>query len=101
MTAELYTPDYDWLYTPSGSLLHHATLTRERAKECEEWGGLYDEPVILDCGITTTTVMIPGFLSRMGTQRCIRCCKATGLPEGKGSPKNSDECRRILGMEGA
>lgn len=97
--AELPIADYDWVYTTSGRRLHHPRLTSEQHAECEEWGGIYDEPVTLECGRTATTVLIPGVLSRLGTERCTRCCRATGLPNGKGSPKNDDRCRRILGMD--
>jgi hypothetical protein len=90
--------DYDWIYTVKGNHLHHPQLTPEQHVECEEWGGIYDEEVTLDCGRKATTIMIPGVISRMGAERCEGCCRATGLPFGKGSPKNSDECRRILGM---
>jgi len=101
--TDLYTPDFDWLVTASYTRLHHATLTRQQAKQCEHDGGIYDDPVKLDCGYTASTVHIPGVFSRggfgTGLPRCKRCCKATGLPEGNGSPKNDDECRRILGMD--
>lgn len=90
--------DLDWLITTHGDQLHHATLTRELHTECEEWGGLYDVPLTLDCGIKVTTVHIPAVIARLACQRCTRCCRKNGLPAGKGSPKNSDECRRILGM---
>lgn len=100
--GELYTPDYDWVTTRHYRALHHAMFTREQAKECEEDGGYY-EPVKLACGQTAPQVHIPGVFSRGGfgggLPRCVRCCKVTGLPEGNGSPKNDDECRRILGME--
>lgn len=98
--TKLPLAEYDWLITTHGNVLHHATFTPEQDVECEEWGGLYDVPITLDCGRAVTTVLIPGILSRMGAPRCIRCCKATGLPVGKGSPKNDEECRRILGMGG-
>lgn len=90
--------DYDWLITTHGRVLHHATLTPQQHEECEEWGGLYDVPLTLDCGRAVTTVLIPGLFTRMGAQRCVGCCRKTGLPPGKGSPKNDPECRRILGM---
>ena len=100
---KLYTPDFDWLVTPAGNRLHHADLSRKKARECEYWGGLHDETVKLDCGRTASTVLIPGLFSRGldggGVPRCRRCCDATGLPYGNGSPKNDDECRRLLGME--
>jgi len=97
--TDLPIADYDWVYMVKGNELHHPRLTQEQHKECAEWGGLYDEPVTLDCGIKTTTIMVPGMSSRMGAQRCGECCRVTGLPPGKGSPKNDDECRRILGMD--
>jgi len=96
--TDLPIAEYDWLVTTHGNVLHHGKLTPEQHVECEEWGGLYDVPVTLDCGIAVTTVHIPGVLTRMGAQRCVRCCRATGLPEGKGSPKNDQDCRRILGL---
>ena len=91
--------DYDWLYTVHGDRLHHAQLTPDQHAECEEWGGLYDVPVTLDCGRQATTVLIPGVISRLGMPRCVGCCRAAGLPPGKGSPKNDDECRRILRLD--
>jgi hypothetical protein len=101
--TELYTPDYDWIVTGTYNRLHHANLTRAQAKRCEDDGGLYDEPVRLACGINVTTIHIPGMFTRGfaggGAPRCIRCCKATGLPQGNGSPKNDTECRRLLGMD--
>lgn len=101
--TDLYTPDFDWLITAEEDQLHHATLTRERAKECEERGGIYDEPVRFDCGLTATTALIPDVFSRGGfgggLPRCLACCEATGLPHGTGSPKNNPECRAILGMD--
>jgi hypothetical protein len=97
--VKLHIADYDWIYTISGNHLHHPQLTEEQHVECADWGGLYDEPVTLDCGRSVTTIMIPGFFSRGSAPRCSACCKATGLPEGKGSPKNDDRCRTILGMD--
>ena len=90
--------DYDWLRTVHGDRLHHAQLTPDQHEECEDWGGLYDVLVTLDCGIKATTVLIPGVFSRLGCMRCVRCCAKTGLPTGKGAPKNDRECRRILGL---
>lgn len=97
--TELPLAEYDWLITTNGNLLHHAVLTPEQHAECEDWGGLYDTPLTLGCGRAVTTVHIPGMGMRMSAPRCSGCCKATGLPVGKGSPKNDDECRRILGMD--
>ena len=52
------------------------------------------------CGLQTM-FWIPGIFSRMGAPRCKRCCRATGLPQGKGSPKNDPECRKLLGLDSA
>lgn len=93
--------DYNWVYTSDGRRLHHPRLNAEQYEECEQWGGIYDEEVTLDCGRKATTILIPGVLSRMSTPRCRRCCDITGLPQGKGSPKNDDRCRTILGMDHA
>jgi hypothetical protein len=43
-------------------------------------------------------ITIPGLGSRLEDQRCETCCELTGLPPGKGSPKNDEGCRRILGI---
>ncbi|MFC0626153.1 hypothetical protein [Kribbella deserti] len=96
--TDLPIADYDWVHLVKGNLLHHPKLTPEQHQECEESGGIYNEPVTLDCGIEVTTIMIPGMFTRMGAQRCPACCAATGLPPGKGSPKNDDECRKVLGL---
>lgn len=40
------------------------------------------------CGLTGDLQM-PGVLSRMGLERCAKCCKAAGIPKGRGAPFNS------------
>ena len=39
------------------------------------------------CGIEGPVGM-PGIFSRMGLERCPRCCELMGIPEGKGNPFN-------------
>ena len=104
MLADVTTPEhalaiirYDWLVSRSWNRLHWADLSAEDAVEIIDAGGL-DGPVRLSCGRTAAYVSIPGVFTRMGGQRCTGCCRAAGLPAGKGSPKNSGECRAILGL---
>ena len=90
----------DWLVSKSWRKLHavrDADWTDEnRTDMAAEWG--VSSPVRLACGRTAAGVWIPGMFTRMGAQRCKGCCRATGLPEGKGSPKNDNACRVILGL---
>lgn len=87
----------DWLVTKSWSRLHYAEPTLAQLERVpDEWAIL--EPVKLACGRTAAGLWIPGPFTRMGALRCVGCCRATGLPQGKGSPRNDPECRRILGL---
>lgn len=54
--------------------------------------------VRMACGQAAELVTIPGPFSRMNSPRCSRCCRATGLPQGIGSPVNDPECRKLLGL---
>jgi hypothetical protein len=89
----------DWFVTKTWRLLHAVTVFTDEQREyiAENW--CVKGPVKLACGRTAGWLHIPGMFTRMGAQRCIGCCKAMGLPPGKGSPKNDPECRRILGLE--
>lgn len=88
---------HHWLVTPRGNRLHSADITEEHwAGIAEEWA--ITDPVQLACGRWVNWIGIPGVLSRMGVERCRACCRATGLPEGTGSPKNDQACRAILGL---
>ncbi len=42
---------------------------------------------------------IPGVGARLTATRCPACCSLAGIPEGAGSPKNTPECRVLLGLE--
>jgi hypothetical protein len=88
----------DWLVTRSWNRLHAVLEWTDvhRADMEQEWAVL--SPVRLACGRVAASVHIPGMFTRMGAQRCSGCCRATGLPMGAGSPKNSDECRVLLGL---
>jgi hypothetical protein len=80
-----------WLVTSSGSSLHHGSFTGDVDNEVSGEGRT-------DCGIESV-LSVPGIFTRMSAPRCRRCCAATGMPEGTGSPKNDDDCRRLLGLE--
>jgi len=91
----------DWFVAKSWNRLHAVPeFTDEHKADMEaEWAVL--SPVRLACGRTAAGVWIPGMFTRMGAQRCRGCCRATGLPEGKGSPKNDDACRVLMGIQSA
>ena len=51
---------------------------------------------ITACGRVSGYLAIPGLFTRMGAQRCGPCCEVTGMPPGKGSPKNDQACRQVI-----
>ncbi len=89
----------DWVVSRSWNRLHHVVLTDEQCGEMEDETRV-EGPVRLACGRTAASIRIPGLFIRMGADRCVGCCRVTGLPLGTGSPKNSIPCRRrrILGL---
>jgi hypothetical protein len=88
--------EWDWLTGPSASVLHHVALTDEQAEEMADESQLGDVPVTTTCGRVLWNAQIPGPLTRMGTQRCQRCCDRLGYPRGVGSPKNDEVLRRFV-----
>lgn len=88
---------YDWLVSKSWNRLHFAELTGEQLAAMFDDRCLWTD-VRLACGQTAAYVSIPGWFTRMGALRCIGCCRAKGYPPGKGSPKNDDRCRELLGL---
>jgi len=87
---------YDWYVTAAGRRLHWADVTGHEEEITVGWA--VTSAVRLACGRTVTYLCIPGLFTRMGAQRCIHCCRALGYPRGKGSPKNDNACRVILGL---
>lgn len=91
---------YDWYTTFEGRRLHYvrpAEFSDDQHDEMrEDWAVL--SPVRLACGRRAKGVIIAGMFSRMGMMRCRGCCRAMKMPPGKGSPKNDDECRKLLGL---
>lgn len=90
----------DWFVSKSWNKLHAVRGTdwtgEHRADMEQEWAVL--SPVRLACGRVAASLWIPGMFSRMGAERCKGCCRALGYPTGKGSPKNDDACRVMLGL---
>jgi hypothetical protein len=88
---------YDWYVSKSWNRLHWAEIGNEyHAGIAMDWA--VTEPIRLACGRMAEGLWIPGMFSRMGAMRCTGCCRALGYPQGKGSPKNDDACRVLLGL---
>lgn len=92
-----------WGVTARWKFLHAVRdedWTAENKADMRAWGVW--SPVRLACGRTAASLFIPGIFSRGGfgggLPRCKGCCRALGFPVGKGSPKNDDRCRAILGL---
>lgn len=83
----------DWLY--AGTRWDRLHCPTEFTPDAEQWC-LRD--VEFACGWKVAVAAIPGVFSRMALMRCARCCDKQGMPRGKGSPKNDDVCRQILGL---
>ena len=90
----------DWFVAGLGRRLHavrdEAWTGEHRTEMEQEW--IVWSSVRLACGRMAACVSIPGMFTRMGAERCKGCCRATGMPEGTGSPKNDDACRVLLGL---
>jgi hypothetical protein len=96
--------DYDWLIQWHGrreSPLHYVELPPElvQAEDLVTEIAVQDPALTTACGRTMKGLVIPGIFTRMGAMRCRQCCMRLGFPPGKGSPKNDDRCRRILGLD--
>ena len=80
--------EWDWIIIGEGDALHAP----------RDWndpdGNAYDEDAVTYCG-RSGWGRIPGVFERAACKRCAHCCYITGMPEGKGSPKNDDACRPI------
>lgn len=97
MTSDSYIPDdfasrevveWDWVVMGDGRKLHAPKVWDDPRYNA------YTEDGETWCG-RRGWLSIPGVFTRMGARRCGMCCQATGMPPGKGSPKNDDACRPI------
>lgn len=84
------TVEWDWIVTAKSYGVLHCPIKWDDP-EYEA----HDERAVTACGLRGWFV-IPGVFSRMGKQRCKKCCKKVGFPPGKGSPKNDDSCRPLV-----
>lgn len=82
----LAIPDDEWRsrwlqFNPRGRRLH-------RVAEIVWWDGeMIRGDGVAVCGQRGFMAM-PGIFSRMDAQRCPRCCRALGIPNGYGAPAN-------------
>lgn len=83
--------EWDWVWLGLGEVLHAVASLENEATVDDDWMGRGKT----ECGLSGR-LSIPGIFSRMSAQRCDRCCRATGMPHGKQSPKNVDECRPVV-----
>jgi len=90
----LHTIECCWLICPSGSVLHHGQLDSPP----DDTSATLAAAGRTTCGVRTV-LAVPGIVTRMAAPRCRRCCAATGMPSGVGSPKNDPACRRLLGLD--
>lgn len=86
------TAEYDWVEGRTGDRLHHLAEVTENMDlvPLSAYG-------VTSCG-RPGLWNIPGLFTRLSAMRCRRCCAALGYPPGKGSPKNDDACRKLLGL---
>jgi hypothetical protein len=80
------------LVLPSWKVLHRVS---EITWEGED-GEMIEGEGITVCG-KSGFLRMPGIFSRMGLERCKRCCQIMKIPNGKGAPFNAkdlDETQR-------
>lgn len=80
----------DWATTLHGDKLHHAT--KATLTDYQDYTSGDGET---SCG-RKLFLLIPGMFTRMGAERCGRCCDVLGYPRGTGSPKNDEKCKPFL-----
>lgn len=91
MTSFAELAEWDWAVTLGGDRLH-GIASLEGADVWEREG---HQPAMAFCGLRTLFT-IPGIFTRMGAERCSRCCDKLGWPRGTGSPKNDPTLRPLV-----
>jgi hypothetical protein len=81
--------EWDWVVNTTNAVLHAPRVWDDPHYEARDDHG---QTV---CGYRGP-LYIPGMGSRFGVPRCRTCCRITGMPPGKGSPKNDDACRPLV-----
>lgn len=90
MSDSRIAAEWDWVTTARGYFLHAPAVWKERP-DCEPHG-----IGTTACGIRNRRLFIPGVITRLGAERCRSCCRITGFPQGRGSPKNDKACRALV-----
>ncbi len=68
-----------WVYLGNyGTVLHRVTTEIKNGQA----------KILCSANNTEFIVVEPGFFGRTSAPRCIRCCKALGIPQGIGAPYN-------------
>lgn len=96
MTAHPIPENHDlwWLYTDNATVLHAVpgeAATSERIREAIDW--CQSVALRAECG-RVLALSYPGLLSRFNAPRCQACCRASGVPQGIGTPCNEEASRR-------
>lgn len=84
--------EWDWVQTVSREGSLHCP---EGVTGYEDWDTSGELGGSVLCGIEGPFV-IAGLFSRMGQERCKRCCDKLGWPRGTGSPKNDEALRSLV-----
>ena len=74
---------YRWLVTEGGNKLHRVV---KGDQEDDEFVGVRGGSTA--CGMKKSKLFMPGLMERTALPRCFGCCRATGVPEGRGAPFN-------------
>lgn len=91
MSEWLDVAKWSWVYTAHGKRLHHLAKPENLERIDDDWWA----SGFASCGLWST-FFLPGIMSRMGLERCARCCDVLGWPRGTGSPKNDDALRALV-----
>jgi len=83
-----------WCQIGRSSVLHRVATT-EGDYETEDRVGTQGTTA---CGKAGWLGM-PGIFSRMDAPRCPACCRAVGIPRGRGAPYNDEAGEHILSAE--
>jgi hypothetical protein len=83
--------DWTWLDDGEDEVIHAVQTLDNEATADDDWHGIGKT----ECG-KSGELWIPGLFDRMSAWRCSACCKATGMPPGRQSPKNDDRCRPVV-----
>lgn len=101
MSKKLTKTKYQWMVANSWNRLHYVSDITDWDEEFFELNDKQFETSNPHrwktvCGLQVK-LTAPGFISRLGLERCKNCCKLLGITAGNGCPANDKTCRIILG----